>query len=267
MGKVWPALDVSFDVTGDQDLLLAAADDYSPTAVEERDGTLRIFFATTAARDRAAVALGGASIDVDDEDWAARAQPMAPITVGHITVVPAHPAHPAFPAPPAHHVIVIPPSMGFGTGHHATTRLCLAELQKLDLAGKFVLDVGTGSGLLAIAAAKLGAARALGTDDDPDAIQAARDNLELNHVTNVELALADLMKDPLPQADVVVANLVGALIVRAASRLLAAVAPGGTLILSGILAAEGPDIKKALANREIAHIVQEDEWLAVTIRS
>jgi len=133
--------------------------------------------------------------------------------------------------------------------------------------GKVVLDVGTGSGLLAIAAVKLGASRAIGTDDDTDAIQAARENLELNSVTNVELVVADLMKDPLPTADVVLANLMGALIVRAASRLMAVVGPGGTLILSGVLDSERADIEKAFANQRIAAVVQQDEWLAFTIKS
>jgi len=263
LGKRWPAIDVSLDAGGDPDLLLAAADDYSPTAVEEIEGGLRIFFTTSELRDRAAQALHGAAVDVDDEDWARRAQPIGPVTVASVTVFP----EPRVPSPEPLISIVIPPSMGFGTGHHATTRLCLAELQKLDLQGKFVLDVGTGSGLLAIAAAKLGAARALGTDDDPDAIQAARENLDLNHVTNVELVVADLMKDALPQDDVVVANLVGALIVRAASRLTRAVAPGGVLILSGVLATERQDVEQAVANRGPASVVQEDEWLAITIRS
>ena len=259
MGKRWPALDVRVAPGGDPDLLLAAADDFSPAAVEERDGGLRIFFPTTELRDRASTALGGTPIDVDDGDWASK-QALDPITVGNITVLPSPQSSVISPQS-----IVIPPSMGFGTGHHATTRLCLAELQKIELRAKFVLDVGTGSGLLAIAASKLGAARALGIDDDADAIQAARENLELNGVTNVELVVADLMKDTLPQADVVVANLVGALIVRAAARLQAAVAPGGTLILSGILATERRDIETAFANRDIAYVVQEDEWLAVTI--
>jgi ribosomal protein L11 methyltransferase len=262
LGKVWPAIDVSIAVAGDPDLILAAADDYSPTAVEERDGALRIFFSTPDARDRAARALGGVPVDVDDLDWA-RKQQLEPIAVGTITVFP----EPLAPSPEPRISIVIPPSMGFGTGHHATTRLCLAELQKLDLRDKFVLDVGTGSGLLAIAAAKLGAARALGTDDDPDAIQAARENLDLNHVTNVELVVADLMKDTLPSADVVVANLVGALIVRAASRLTHAVAPGGRLIVSGVLASEGDEVRQAFANQSLIADVQEDEWLAFTIGS
>jgi ribosomal protein L11 methyltransferase len=161
--------------------------------------------------------------------------------------------------------------MGFGTGHHVTTRLCLAALQSIDLEGKSVLDVGTGSGLLAIAAVKLGAARAIGTDDDADAIQAAKENLERNDAADVELLVSDLMTVPPPAADVVVANLTGALIVRAASRLAAAVKPSGVLILSGVLAREGEEIRRAFANQTSVRDVQEardpaDEWLAFTVR-
>jgi len=267
LGKTWPALDVA---AGDPDLILAAADDYSPTAVEERDATLRIFFATTDIRDRAATAMRAqfsvVPVDIDDQDWARR-QHLEPVQIGNITV---------FPAPPAttdHRTaitIVIPPSMGFGTGHHATTRLCLAALQTVDLHGTFALDVGTGSGLLAIAAVTLGAARALGIDDDADAIQAARENLDGNGVTSVEFAVGDLMKDALPAADVVLANLTGALVIRAAARLVKAVRPGGVLIISGVLAAEGDDVRRALTNLWPGADVKEaseDEWLAFTVGS
>ena len=276
MGKAWPALEVDTRQVADPDLVLAAADDYSPTAVEERDGALRFFFSTSDARDRALAELSDrftlTRVDVDDEDWARRGHPdLSPVVVGRIVVYPSRPDDPAAPALPAHPAqpidLVIPPSMGFGTGHHATTRLCLAALQSIDMRGKAVLDVGTGSGLLAIAAAKLGAARAVGTDDDADAIQAARENLELNHVTTVELVVSDLMNDPLPSADVVVANLTGALIVRAASRLLAAMRPDGVLVLSGILATERDDIRRAFANQSFVDVVQEDEWLGFTLQS
>lgn len=271
--KNWPALDVSSDRLGassDQsDLLLAAVDDFSPTAVEERDDGLRVFFATQAARDAALAALVPqfrvSPIEVDDEDWARRSQQnLKSISVGRITVLPS----PELRVPsPESIAIVIPPSMGFGTGHHATTRLCLAALQSIDLAGKLVLDVGTGSGLLAIAAVKLGATRALGIDDDPDAIAAATENLAFNDVANVEFLVSDLMKDDLPAADVVVANLTGALVVRAAGRLVGAVRPGGALIISGVLAGEGDEVRQAFANQSFVADVQEDEWLAFTIRS
>jgi ribosomal protein L11 methyltransferase len=92
--------------------------------------------------------------------------------------------------------------------------LCLAALQSVDLRGTCVLDVGTGSGLLAIAAVTLGATRALGIDDDADAIAAANENLGFNNVTNVEFRVADVMKDTLPRADVVLANLTSAPLVR-----------------------------------------------------
>jgi len=268
LGKSWPALDVSTRGDTDPELVLAAFDDYSPTAVEEREAALRIFFATPELRERASASLSNqftlTSIDVDDEDWARRGQGhLSPVVVGRIVV---YPARPAPPAPPVQIDIVIPPSMGFGTGHHATTRLCLAALQSIDLQGKLVLDAGTGSGLLAIAAVKLGAASAVGTDDDADAVQAARENLELNAVTNVELIVSDLMTDPLPVADVVVANITGALIVRAASRLVAATKPGGVLILSGVLASERDDIRRAFANQTFEDVVQQDEWLGFTLR-
>jgi ribosomal protein L11 methyltransferase len=267
--KHWPALDLSSDQSDQSDLLLAAVDDFSPTAVEERDQGLRVFFATSAARDAAVAALVPqfrvSAIDVDDEDWARRSQQnLKPIRVGRITVFPSPEPRVSSPESIA---IVIPPSMGFGTGHHATTRLCLAALQTIDLRDAFVLDVGTGSGLLAIAAVKLGATRALGIDDDPDAIAAATENLAFNGVTNVEFAVSDLMKDDLSAAEVVVANLTGALVVRAAGRLLRAVRPGGVLIISGVLAGEGGEVRQAFANQSFVADVQEDEWLAFTIRS
>jgi len=158
--------------------------------------------------------------------------------------------------------------MGFGTGHHATTRLCLAALQTMDLAGAFVLDVGTGSGVLAIAASRLGAARAMGVDNDPDAIQAARESLAANpDAHHVTLEVADLSGGPLPQADVVTANLTGALLVRAAARLAGAVCPGGSLIVSGLLAEERDAVRAAFSEMELAWEEKEDGWVAFSLRA
>ena len=266
--KTYPAVDVQF---APADLILALVDEFGPTAVEEHDDLLRIFFSTTTMRDAAVAALGAefdvAAVDVVDEDWARRSQgDLQPITVGRLTITPNPQA--LIPNPYAHTVtITIPASMGFGTGHHATTRLCLTALQEIDLNGRFVLDLGTGSGVLAIAASRLGAARALGIDHDPDAIQSARENLTLNPAAHhVELDVADLADGPLPAADVVTANLTGALLVRSAPALLDAVRPGGFAILSGLLAHERDEVIRAFAPATVIWEREEDGWVGLTMK-
>lgn len=292
---LYPALDVA---NADGELVLAVADDYAPTAVEDHDGSLTIFFSDGRRRDAAREAIASrwprsvtTAREVDDEDWARRSQlHLEPVTVGRITVVPDPRSlspdprslrpNPQSPIPNPL-VIVIEPSMGFGTGHHATTRLCLAALQAVDLAGAFVIDVGTGSGILAIAARRLGARRALGIDSDPDAVQAARANLVVNPgFDGIAFEEADLtsplVAPPTPalgaglgQADVVTANLTGALLIRAARLLAAAVLPGGSLIVSGLLAAERDRVAAAFAPLGL-HVVWESEeegWVGLVFKS
>jgi ribosomal protein L11 methyltransferase len=267
LGKNYPAIDVSTD---DPDLLLALVDDFGPTAVaeDEHRGSVRVFFLTATARDAALRELssrfGVSPIEVPDEDWARRSQEnLAPVSVGRITILPRADSRPADPESIA---IVVVPSMGFGTGHHATTRLCLAALQNTPLAGCVVLDVGTGSGVLALAARRLGAAHAVGIDSDPDAIESARDNLSLNpEVTQVEFEVADLSTSPLPPADVVTANLTGTLLIRSAPLLMAAVRRGGVLILSGILAQERDAVRDAFGPATLVDECHEDEWVALVL--
>jgi ribosomal protein L11 methyltransferase len=261
--KTYPALDVWSTAS---DVILARVDDFGPTAIEERDDSLRIFFSTSAARDdalRDLRAIGPVeAVDVPDEDWARRSQQhLAPITVGRITIVPNPESR--IPNPDT---IVIVPSMGFGTGHHVTTRLCLEALQKIDLNDALVVDVGTGSGVLAIAADRLGAARALGIDDDPDAIQCARENLDVNpDVHRVDFEVADAMMHELPVADVVTANLTGVLLIRAAASLLSAVRPGGTLILSGLLVHERDEVYGAFAPAAVVWEREDEGWVCLTL--
>jgi ribosomal protein L11 methyltransferase len=274
---LYPALSVE---GVDGELVLAIADDHSPTAAESSSDSITIFFRDARARDEAqrtvACAFPGAVItarEVDDEDWARRSQEnLQPITVGRLTVYPSpvdlrvlrpSPESPA-PSPVA---IIIQPSMGFGTGHHATTRLCLLALQREELAGRAVLDIGTGSGILAIAAARLGAARAVGIDHDPDAIQAARENLALNPgVGGVTFALAEFggtTTTGIMTGDIVLANLTGALLAREARRILAAVRPGGSLIVSGLLDVEREDVAAAFKTATVLAESREDEWVAM----
>jgi len=270
--KTYPAVDVQ---SAAYDLVLALVDDFGPTAVEERGDSLRIFFPTTQARDDALTALAAAmpasAVDVPDEDWARRSQEgLLPVTVGRITVVPNAGSSAANPESrvPNPLTITIAPSMGFGTGHHATTRLCLTALQRLDLTDASVLDVGTGSGVLAIAAARLGASRALGIDHDPDAIQSARENLALNPaVRRVDLEVADLTVGTLPGADVVTANLTGALLVRSAPSLLSAVRPGGSLIVSGLLAHERDEVVQAFTPAKVVWEREEEGWVGLIVRT
>ena len=306
MAKNYPAVEVA--APGDLDLLLAIADDFSPTGVEERDDGVRVFFSSPAARDAALTTLASRfraePIDVSDEDWARRSQEHLPsVTVGRITIFPS-PEHQASNLKSPDRIsIVIAPSMGFGTGHHATTRLCLAALQTIDLDGKTVLDVGTGSGVLAIAADRLGAARAIGIDIDPDAIQSANENLLLNpEAQHVSFHVADITVADFPAAngavlswirpsaapaarasanaraslagvgpharliDVVVGNLTGALIVRSASALRAAARGGGALIVSGLQADERDRVCDALAPAPIVWEREEDGWVALILQ-
>jgi ribosomal protein L11 methyltransferase len=266
LGKRWPALDVfGFD---DLDLLLAFLDDFSPTAIEPSISEARVFFATTAARDAASAAIADtlagwrtSTVDVDDDDWAARSQAaLPPVTVGGITVFPSA----EFGTVQASIALVVAPSMGFGTGHHATTRLCLAALQTIDLAGRTILDVGTGSGILAIGAARLGASRAIGIDVDADALGAARENVTRNPgIHNVEFVEADVRDARLGPADVVTANLTGALLTQASGVLQNLVQPGGHLIASGFRDNEVEDVAAAFAAMKKVWQQDEDGWIGM----
>lgn len=263
--RTWPALDIS----SPGDLLEAALLDYSVAAVDQTGSTWRVFFTAAVDRDAALAVLPSqfpdlvfTPIDVPDEDWAARSQAsLRAVQVGSIIVAPPWDVPSGRPIP-----IIIQPSMGFGTGHHATTRLCLAALQALDLRGRSMLDVGTGSGVLAIAARRLGAARVVAIDDDPDAIQAARDNLALNDGVQVELQTVDLRSSQRGRFDVVTANLTGGLLIQAAARLRDVCAQPGHLVLSGFMTQEEPAVLAAYGTLGVDARAQEDEWVCVTLR-
>lgn len=284
-------------MNADGDLVLALVDDYSPTAVEERDGFLTIFFSDRVRRDHARDAIANAwpltvttPREVDDEDWARRSQQnLKPVTVGRITLFPD--PQPSILPSRSPIAIVIAPSMGFGTGHHATTRLCLAALQTIDLAGAFVIDVGTGSGVLPIAARLLGAERAVGIDNDPDAVRAAHMNLAMNPgVDAVSFEEADLRswlpamgpgrfsrlaasekstRPLISRADIVTANLTGALLIREAASLAAAMVARGSLIVSGLLDAERRDVVSEFERAADLRVVwesEEDGWVGLILK-
>ena len=161
--------------------------------------------------------------------------------------------------------IVILPSMGFGTGHHATTRLCLELLQEIDLRGKRVIDVGTGSGVLAVAAWKLGAEAVTAVDYDPDALQNARENVATNGGADaIRIVEADLAALQAPPADVVLANLTGAALQRFAGVLRVLVTPGGVLIVSGFPPGELTDVVRAL-DATVSKSGLDGDWAAALL--
>ncbi|MDR7343618.1 ribosomal protein L11 methyltransferase [Pantoea alhagi] len=161
--------------------------------------------------------------------------------------------------------VMLDPGLAFGTGTHPTTAMCLSWLDGLDLQGKTVIDFGCGSGILAIAALKLGAAQAIGIDIDPQAIQASRDNAERNGVSErLSLYLPHQQPDNL-SADVVVANILAGPLRELAPLIGVLPKQGGYLGLSGILASQADSVCEAYAERfTLDPVAEKEEWCRIT---
>lgn len=277
--KLWPALEIQLSAADSDlfDLVLAQLDDFQPTALLERDcRTFHAFFSTSSDRDSASEVLNagfagrGVStrrLDVDDENWAARSQAeLRAVEVGRFIVAP------PWDVPNTPHLltIVIEPSMGFGTGHHASTRLCLDALQRIDVRGLRVLDVGTGSGVLAIAAALSGAAHVLALDIDADALQAARENAARNAAANIQFEQWDFREADIPSSNLVFANLTGAILQRTFDRLLERAVREGLLVLSGFTQeelvgrADGPIATSSRVT--IVEQLDEEGWRCLVLK-
>ncbi|QWK94794.1 50S ribosomal protein L11 methyltransferase [Plesiomonas shigelloides] len=161
--------------------------------------------------------------------------------------------------------VMLDPGLAFGTGTHPTTALCLEWLDGLDLVGKTVIDFGCGSGILAIAALKLGAARAVGIDIDPQAITASRDNAERNGVSDrLELYQPkDQPQDLL--GDVVVANILAGPLRELAPLISVLPKSGGHLGLSGILESQAESVADAYREKFVLDpIAEREEWCRIT---
>jgi ribosomal protein L11 methyltransferase len=278
--RTFPGLLVDWPAPPDDDALgraIAAIDDAHPTAIDDRAAGLRAFFANASDRDAAAAFLRAhdpsltiVAVDVPDEAWAERSQAsIGAVRVGRIVVAPPWIARPHDDT----ETIWIPilPSMGFGTGHHASTRLCLALLQDFDVRGKSALDIGTGSGVLAIAAWCLGSPRVLAIDYDDDALVSARENVSLNHAEEaIDLRALDLERAPASvQFDVVLANITGAMLRKHAVAIAGLVARHGSAILSGFQTDEADDVARTFADAGLAETARREEetWVALRLTS
>lgn len=170
----------------------------------------------------------------------------------------------------------IDPSMAFGTGTHPTTQLCLVLIEKYLIPGDDVLDVGCGSGILSIAAVKLGAKEAYGVDIDPLSVKASYENAELNGVTNAVLfkqgSVTEVLCDEqIPHnTPLVVANILAPVIIRLMDTgLHQLVAPGGMIILSGILDHQADDVIRAcqVKNLQLVEKIQSQDWIALAMKA
>jgi ribosomal protein L11 methyltransferase len=162
--------------------------------------------------------------------------------------------------------IIIDPKMAFGTGNHGTTRLCLEALERFDPAGKTVLDAGCGSGVLSIAAAKLGAARVEGFDNDPFSVENARENILLNGVSDrVAAEIGDVAAFRTEPVDIVLANLISGVLVASLPVFQGFVRNGGITVFSGLLDEEEGMFRGHLesAGFRVLEVTRREEWIAV----
>lgn len=205
---------------------------------------------------------------VSEEDWAdSWKKYYKPIKTGRRLVI--VPVWEKYTPAPEELTVLMDPGMAFGTGTHETTRLCAAMLEDFVKPGSSVLDVGCGSGILAICAAKLGAGDCFACDIDPVAIRIAKENAALNHTPVVECAVSDLLKQvPEKRYDVVVANIVADIIIRLAPDVGAYMKEDGCFIVSGIIEERADEVVSALTANGF-HIVKdahENGWYCACVQ-
>lgn len=267
-GEAAWALSERLETQGAASVTLVAAAG-APARLEPEPGTMPLWaearvqalFASRAEAQAAATALRAAGHAprlraCPQRDWRAAGRAgFAPRHFGgRLWVVP------EWCAPPEPHAanVILAPGLAFGTGMHATTALCLEWLAEAELAGARVIDYGTGSGILALAAARLGAGRVVAVDSDPQALAAARANARRNGVDLEVVAPSGL---DLRDADVLVANILARPLVALAPELLGRVRPGGRLVLAGIRAAQADAVAAAyLAGARLARRAARAGW-------
>ena len=206
--------------------------------------------------------------EVDDATWTdAWKEQYVEQRIGRVVIVPSWAAH---EPEPGDATIVLDPGMAFGTGLHPTTRGCLELLQEVSPMPARVLDVGCGSGVLSLAALRLGAVHATALDTDSLAVAATRANAERNGLAGgVEAREGTLLPKAEERYELVLANLVAAVLVDLAPRLAAHLAPGGRLVAGGIIAGRAAEVIAAMAATGAAVVERRDdgEWVTLALEA
>ncbi len=215
--------------------------------------------------------------ETEDLDWMNNwKQFFKPFTIDHILI------KPTWEEIPEEHkdklLVEIDPGTAFGTGSHETTQLCIRQMQKYLKAGDRVLDVGTGSGILGITAIKLGADRAFGTDLDENAVEAAKENVAVNHIPAEQFPIVtgNIIDDEALQKeaglecyDIVVANILAPVIIMLSGEAARHMKKGAVMITSGIINTKETEVKKAFEENpdfEIVEVTHQNDWVSVTVR-
>ena len=209
---------------------------------------------------------------VNEEDWANAWKEFFHVThIGRRLVI--RPSWREYTPADEEVVLTLDPGMAFGTGLHPTTRMCLEQVERLTRPGMRVFDVGTGSGILALAAAKLGAGSVYGIDNSTVAVESATDNVTINDLSDrvtVKLGILDEQEAArmAGQYDLVLVNILAHIIGGMAPQLAQVVAPGGLLVASGIIEARRPDAEGPLlaAGLQPVDTVMIDDWVALVMK-
>ncbi len=235
------------------------------------DDKLRLFEAKVADLVRHDIDKGRGCIEcreVHEDDWAnAWKEHFHPLRVGERLVV--KPTWEDYPAADGDIVLELDPGMAFGTGTHATTAMALQLLEEVVRPGDTVFDVGTGSGILAVAAAKLGAALVRAVDNDQVAVRVAGDNVAANAVGDrVTVAAGDLLAGLAGSADVVIANIVADVIIRLVPDVPGRLKDGGFFLAGGVIADRLGDVTDAIlaAGLTVDRVLEEGEWTTILAR-
>jgi ribosomal protein L11 methyltransferase len=240
-------------------------------AIIERPGTERVTLEVSCATERAAHKLireFGGSVEKLRPGWLqhfAKQSQGKPLRIGPRLIILSEPARRAT----ATQTLIIPAEMAFGTGHHATTAMCLRLLERVTRSlapGWSMLDAGTGSGILAMAGSCFGAARVVAIDNDSLACATGRRNARLNETRNIEFSTGDVLHQRVTgKFDVITANLFSEIVIEALPLWSRRLAPGGHLILSGILRSQETAVVRALRCHSFtaSEIRRRGKWIAL----